>query len=252
VAGRDAQSARRRGQHFLRSRELVRSLIDDAGVRPGDLVVDVGAGRGALTAELVRCGAEVWAVEDDPNLAAYLRERFGERVRVVEADARHLRWPERPFAVVANLPFAGAGEILDPLLGDDRVPLLRAELVLQWEAAVKRAAVWPSTLRGVVWGALYELGIARRIAPSAFSPPPSVEAGVLRAVRRLEPLVADVPAYRAFVRGGFESRLPLRRLLPPRTLKRLALELGFSPDAWPRDLDARQWALLFRAVRPVR
>ncbi|MEX2210806.1 MAG: rRNA adenine N-6-methyltransferase family protein [Gaiellaceae bacterium] len=252
MAGRPALRARRPGQHFLRSRELVRSLIDDAGVRAGDLVVDVGAGRGALTAELVASGAEVWAVEADPGLAEVLRQRFGGRVLVVEADARRLRWPERPFAVVANLPFAGAGAILEPLLGDSAVPLRRAELVLQWEAAVKRAAVWPSTARSVVWGSLYELGVARRIAPAAFAPPPSVDAGVLRAVRRDEPLVHDAAAYRAFVRRAFDARLPLRKLFPPRTVKRLAVELGFSPDALPRDLDARQWALVFRAVRPLR
>ena len=152
-----ARQARRPGQHFLRSVRVVRSLVDAAAVQPGELVVDVGAGRGAITAELIRRRAEVWAVEAEPALAAVLRERFGAHVRVLEADARHLRWPARPFSVVANLPFAGANEILGPLLGDPTVPLCRAELVLQWEAAAKRSAVWPSTLVGVVWGALYDV-----------------------------------------------------------------------------------------------
>ncbi|MEX1358442.1 MAG: rRNA adenine N-6-methyltransferase family protein, partial [Gaiellaceae bacterium] len=135
MAGRPAQRARRPGQHFLRSRALVRSLVDGAGIAAGDLVVDVGAGRGAITAELVARGATVWAVESDPALAAVLRERFGDRVRVLECDARGLRWPREPFAVVASLPFGGATEILAALLGDPAVPLRRAEVVLQWEAA---------------------------------------------------------------------------------------------------------------------
>ena len=248
MAGRPARRARRPGQHFLRSRTLIRSLCDGAGVAAGDLVVDVGAGRGAITVELVDRGAAVWAVEADPLLAALLRDRFGARVRVVEADARGLHWPRTPFAVVANLPFGGATEILASVLADPDVPLRHAEVVLQWETAAKRAALWPSTLLGVVWGALYELTLVRRIAPGAFAPPPAVDAGVLRAVRRAEPLVADLAAYRAFVRGCFESRLPLRRRLPPRTVKRLAAELGFAPHAQPRDLDARQWAAVFAAT----
>jgi 23S rRNA (adenine-N6)-dimethyltransferase len=252
VAGRPAQRARRPGQHFLRSRALVRSLADGAGIAAGDLVVDVGAGRGAITAELVKRGASVWAVESDPLLAAVLRDRFGARVRVLEADARRLRWPREPFAVVANLPFAGGTEILSSLLGDPAVPLTRAELVLQWEAAAKRAAVWPSTLLGVVWGAVYELTLVRRLAPSAFAPPPAVDAGVLRAVRRAEPLVADLTGYCAFVRRAFASPLPLRRQLPPRTVKRLAEELGFAPGAKPRDLDARQWAAAYAATSRAR
>jgi 23S rRNA (adenine-N6)-dimethyltransferase len=248
VAGRLAQTARRPGQHFLRSRALVRSLVDDAGIAAGDLVVDVGAGRGAITAELVERGATVWAVESDPALAAVLRDHFGDRVRVLEADARRLRWPREPFAVVANLPFAGGTEILSALLGDPAaVPLRCAELVLQWEAAAKRSAVWPSTLLGVVWGALYELTLVRRLAPSAFAPPPAVDAGVIRAVRRPQPLVPvqKFPEYRAFVRRAFDAQAPLRRVLPPRTAKRLADELGLSAGALPRDLDARQWAVVF-------
>lgn len=250
MAGRPAQKARRPGQHFLRSRALARSLVDGAGVAAGDLVVDVGAGRGAITAELVERGAIVWAVEADPALAAVLRERFGSRVRVLEADARFLEWPRRPFAVVANLPFTGGTEILSSLLGDAGAPLRRAELVLQWEAAAKRAAIWPSTLLGVVWGALYELTLVRRLAPSAFAPPPTVDAGVLRAARRTRPLVPpnDFPAYRAFVRRAFEAQAPLRRLLPPRTAKRLAGELGISARALPRDLDAARWAAVFAAT----
>ena len=166
---------------------------------------------------------------------------------MVEADARSLSWPRRPFTVVANLPFAGATDILDSLLADAAVPLCRAAFVLQWEVAVKRAAIWPSTLLGVVWGALYELRLVGRLVPTAFAPPPSVDAGVVRAVRRLEPLVPEdrLDAYRRFVRAAFESRAPVRRVLPARVVKRLADELGFSPDALPRDLDARQWAELF-------
>jgi len=246
-----ARQARRPGQHFLRSLRVARSLVDAAGVEAGDLVVDVGAGRGAITGELIGRGAEVWAVEADPALAAYLRHRFGARVRVVEEDARRLSWPRRPFAVVANLPFTGATEILDSLLSDPLVPLRRAELVVQWEVAAKRSAVWPSTLLGVVWGALYELRLARRLASSAFAPPPSVDAGALRAVRRAEPLVPpeSLRAYRRFVRVAFEARTPVRRVLPAHVVKRLADELGFSPAALPRDLDARQWAELFARIR---
>ena len=252
MAERRARSAPRphgRGQHFLRSTALARSLVDDARVRPGDLVVDVGAGRGIITAALLERGAEVWAVEDDPLLASQLRDRFGRRVRIVAGDARRVRWPQRPFLVVANLPFGGGTDILRRLLDDGRAPLERAELVLQWEAAVKRAAVWPSTMLGVLWGARYELGVVRRLPRDAFAPPPSVDAGVLRIARREEPLVApaDWDAYRRLVGSAFESRAPVRRLLPPRTAKRVAVELGLSPDARAWDLDARQWARLFSA-----
>jgi 23S rRNA (adenine-N6)-dimethyltransferase len=218
---------------------------------PGDLVVDLGAGRGALTAPLERAGARVIAVERDATLANELRSRFA-RVRVVEADGTRWTWPEEPFAVVANLPFAAAGAILRSLLDDPRVPLRRADVIVQWEFAAKHAAVWPSTMRSVHWGAWWQLSVSRRLAPSAFAPPPSVAAAVL-SIRRLdEPLLdpSQSRPYAAFL-GRVWGDAPLRRVLPAGHVKRVAREHGFGAGARPRDLDARQWAALYRrSTRP--
>ena len=221
-------------------------------MEPGDLVVDVGAGTGALTQALADAGARVLALELDGALAAGLRRRFAARdVEVLEVDARDWTRPESPFAVVANLPFAGSGSILSSLLGDPRIPLRRLDAIVQWEAAVKHAAVWPATLKSTLWGAWHELAVTARISRSAFSPPPVVDAGVLRAVRRARPLVpaAQHIRYERFAAGAFRSQRPLRTALrahvSPLELKRLAPALGFAPDALPRDLGPAQWAALF-------
>lgn len=246
---RPARAGAPRGQHYLRSKRLAAELAARACLNEGDLVVDVGAGTGVLTRALVETGARVVALEVDAHLAHALRRRFPEAT-VVTVDARHWSWPAEPFAVVANLPFAAAADILRLLLDDPRRPLTCAELVVQWELARKRSAVWPSTLRGVYWGAWYELALARHLAPNAFAPPPSVDAGVLSVRRRERPLVAigDAHRYSEFVERGFRLAGPLRRMLPPLELKRLAVALGFSADATARDLDAHQWAALFVAT----
>jgi 23S rRNA (adenine-N6)-dimethyltransferase len=248
---RSSAAGAARGQHFLRSSQLADTLVREAGVEPGQLVVDIGAGRGALTSSLAQAGARVIAVERDPALVAELRGRFSDSVSVVAADARHWTWPEESFSVVANLPFAAAASMLQSLLDDPLLPLQRAYLIVQWELAAKRAAVWPSTLRGVYWGAWWELAVVRRLAPAAFAPPPSVDAAVLSVDRRAAPLV---PAEGDAGYWSFLSRVwgdaPLRRCLRPhlggRELKRLALDNGFDDRALPRDLDARQWAAVYR------
>jgi 23S rRNA (adenine-N6)-dimethyltransferase len=221
--------------------------------------VDVGAGTGALTQALADAGASVLALELDSVLAASLRRRFaGRDVEVVEVDARDHPWPGSPFAVVANLPFAGSGSILSSLLGDPRVPLGRLDAIVQWEAAVKHAAVWPATLKSTHWGAWHELAVTARISRSAFSPPPAVDAGILRAVRRPRPLVppTEHARYEKFAADAFRTQRPLRVALrahvSPRELKRLAPVLGFSPDALPRDLGPAQWAALFDFARTRR
>jgi 23S rRNA (adenine-N6)-dimethyltransferase len=233
-----------RGQHFLRSSALAAELVRAAGIGPGDLVLDLGAGTGVLTRALARTGARVRAVELDPVLAAGLRSRFPE---VVEDDVLRVPLPKSPFRVVANLPFGCGTAILRRLL-DPRVPLVSADVIVEWGLAEKRTAVWPSTRLGVDWSAWFELSLVRRLARSCFAPPPSVDAALMRAVRRDEPLVPTERAgeFRRFVDLGFRDGL--RAVVAPRLLKRSATELGFARDARPRDLDAGQWAALFRVA----
>lgn len=172
----------------------------------GDLVVDVGAGSGMLTAPLLAAGARVIAIEPDRRFAARLR-RGCPGARVVEADALLTPWPGEPFRVVANLPFARAAEICRSLFSDPATPLLSADLIVEWDFAVKRARLWPSTAQTVLWSAWYELGVVQRIEPRAFAPVPSVAAAVLRARRRPRPLVRpeDAARYESFVRRGFRD-----------------------------------------------
>jgi 23S rRNA (adenine-N6)-dimethyltransferase len=229
------------GQHFLRSSALAAELVRDAGVSADDLVLDLGAGSGRLTAPLASRARRVVAVELDPRWADALRGRWP-NVDVVEGDATRVPLPDEPFRVVANVPFDRTTEILRRLLDDPRTPLARADLVVEWGVALKRASPWPSTLNGVLWGAWYSFALARRLPAAAFDPPPRVDAGVLVIERRPLPLVDESAwrDYRGFVASGF--RHGLHSVAPARTLRRHAARAA-------RDLDAHQWAALHRAVR---
>jgi 23S rRNA (adenine-N6)-dimethyltransferase len=208
----------------------------------GDLVVDIGAGTGRLTAELARVARRVVAVELDPVLASGLRGRWP-NVDVTRGDATRVELPDEPFRVVANLPFARTTELLHRLLDDPGTPLVRADLIVEWAVAHKHAVPWPSSLNGVLWGAWYETSLTRRLSRHAFLPAPSVDAGVLVFRRRVEPLVppARASAYHRFVATGF--RRGLRSVVSARELR----EIGANGVA--RDLDAHQWAVLFRGRR---
>lgn len=223
-----------------------------------ELVVEIGAGTGRLTAPLAQRAGEVRAIELDPNLAERLRRRFHAQpnVTVVEGDALRVRLPREEFRVVANVPFSCSGGILRRLLDDPVLALTRADLIVEWGVAVKRTACWPSTMLNVTRGARYELVLTRRLPARCFEPAPRVDAAVLSIRRRTVPLVplGEYDAFRRLVAAGFNSgvRSAVASRLPRRRFVQVAHDLGFAPTAEARELDLHQWVEVHRAVRAMR
>jgi 23S rRNA (adenine-N6)-dimethyltransferase len=165
------------GWHRLAD-EWAARVVAEAGVRPGELVLDIGAGDGALTAHLLRAGARVVAVELHPGRAATLRRRFGD-VTVVHADATSLRLPNRPFRVVASPPYGITSGLLGLLLAPG-TRLAAADLVLQRAVVRKYADGQAAARRARAFSMTSGLALPRR----AFRPPPRVDSAVLVVRRR--------------------------------------------------------------------
>ena len=205
---RALRDARRRslGQNFL-GPELAARIVARCELRPGERIVEIGPGLGALTLALARLPVEVTAVELDPVWAERLRERLRRErvanVRVVQADFLALRLPDAPFRAIGSLPFARTTEILRRLFDDPRSALERADLIVQWEVARKRTTAPPDTLLSTTWAPWWEFRLGRRIPAAEFRPPPRVDAAVLVATRRAPALLPSAMArgYAEFVRA---------------------------------------------------
>lgn len=176
-----AQSSRRWGYHQLTPR-AARRLVADADLPADALVLDIGAGRGAITGPLVDAAGRVIAIELHPGRVRQLDERFGRRAVVVRADASDLRLPRRPFHVVANPPYAITTAIVRRLL-HPRSRLVSAHLVLpRW--AVRRWTRPGATGRGG-WGRVFDVSAGPPVPRSAFRPPPPTDSQIL-VIRRRE------------------------------------------------------------------
>jgi 23S rRNA (adenine-N6)-dimethyltransferase len=170
VSGSNGSGPNRWGWHRLAD-HWAAELVARADVRPGDLVVDLGAGTGALTAPLVAAGAHVVAVEVHAERAARLRARFAaDPVVVVRAHIAGLHLPRRPFAVVANPPFAIAADTVRLLTRAGR-PLRRADVLVPRHTA-RRLLDRPAP-------AGFRLSVDGALPRSAFTPRPSVDVAVL-------------------------------------------------------------------------
>lgn len=159
-----------------------RHVVRAANVGPGDLVLDVGAGLGALTAPLVDVGARVIAIELHAQRARHLRHRFATAsVKVVQVDASDLRLPRRPFRVVANPPFSITTALIKRLLSSGS-QLTRADLVVPRHVARR----WASDRAPGIgrWGAIFQASIEDTVPAKAFRPPPTAATAILCIRRR--------------------------------------------------------------------
>lgn len=170
------------GWHRLDSRWAER-LVDNAGISSDDLVLDIGAGTGALTHALVQRGARVIAFELHPVRAQELRRRFAsDNVTVVCADGADHRLPRRPFRVVANPPFTIGVAVLRRLTAPGS-RLIRADLIVPWHVADRW--VWGTPPGAGRWRREFECSLGPAIPRSAFSPPPPSGVSLLTIRRRI-------------------------------------------------------------------
>jgi 16S rRNA (adenine1518-N6/adenine1519-N6)-dimethyltransferase len=190
--------AKRLGQNFVTDAGTVRRIVALAGLRPDDVVLEVGPGFGSLTLPLLAAAARVIAVEVDPALAAELPRTVADRapdlagrLEVVTADAVRVRdLPgEPPTALVANLPYNVAVPVVLHLLAT--LPSLHRGLVMvQAEVADRMSAPPGSRTYGVPSVKLAWFADVRRAGPvprTVFWPVPRVDSGLVAFTRRDPP-----------------------------------------------------------------
>ena len=242
-------------------------------------MVELGAGLGHLSFQLLRRGAKVVAVERDRDMVCVLRRELGERITLLEADAARLDWPDlaRRFgapdpdgpstaslskgprlAVAGNLPYHLSSPILFSLL--DAAPSIRRAVFLLQREVAERLAASPGTrdfgLLSVLLQRHADVEVARRVPAGAFWPPPKVESAVLCA--RFRPpaeAVLDEARFRRLVKAGFGQRrktlrnaLEAGRVAPPERLAAALEAAGIDPGRRGETLSVAEWAALERAL----
>ena len=256
---------KRFGQHFLEA-AWVAKLVDALATQPDDTFLEIGPGRGALTAPLASRVKRLVAVEIDRDLAAALPSQLPD-VHVVQADFLDVNLPDllrderHPVRVVGNLPYNVASPILFKLLHDaDDGRLLRdATLMLQKEVADRLVARPGSTAYGALAIQVALLADADRILslpPGAFRPPPKVKSAVVRLRFRPPALeVGDRLVFEKLVRGlVLQRRKTLGNALKPvaDSMGRSAAEVieraRLDPRRRPEALSLDDMARLSRAV----
>lgn len=249
---------KRLGQHFLKDPNTARIVAE--GVTEEDVVLEVGPGRGFLTAFLAERARLVHAVELDRDVLPALRSAVGGygNVRVYEGDALRFDYGSldpAPDKLVANLPYNIASPLVLRLL--EEVESLRTlRFMVQLEVARRMAAARGSkdyaayAVLVQLWAAVR---IAHKVSPRVFDPPPRVHSAIVEMRRREDaPRPADYAGVKRLVLAAFKSRR--KRLInnlpePARGgAPRILRDLGYGPSARAEELGPEDFVALYQEL----
>ncbi|MCU0296638.1 MAG: 16S rRNA (adenine(1518)-N(6)/adenine(1519)-N(6))-dimethyltransferase RsmA [Candidatus Nanopelagicales bacterium] len=258
----DLRPTKRLGQNFVIDPNTVRKIAAQAGVGPGDVVLEVGPGLGSLTLALLETGAAVQAVEIDGRLAEQLPVTVGElapdaanRLTVICADALEpMTLADDPTAFVANLPYnTGVPILLNAL---ERYESIASGVVMvQLEVAQRLTAAPGSRQYGVPsvklawWASAHSVG---RVGTEVFWPAPNVQSGLVGFTRHQvahpelrEPTFAAVDA--AFAQRRKMLRSALRAWAAPLDVTPVIEFAGIDPSSRGESLTVEQFSALASA-----
>lgn len=274
---RDLRPDRTLGQNFLIDPTILERIARAADLDPEDVVLEIGAGTGALTRWLARDAGHVIALELDPRLLPILEDQLSafENVSVTQGDilahdpAVLIRQATRGqqaslsgYKVVGNLPYYITSAILRHLLEADRRPE-RMVITVQYEVA-KRIVAGPGDMSLLAVSVQFyaDAELLFRIKPGSFYPSPDVDSGVLKLeVRSDPPLPADeIDVFFTVVRAGFSQRRKqlhnslsggLGQQISKHDAAARLKAAGVDPRRRAQSLSVEDWIRISRALRDV-
>jgi 16S rRNA (adenine1518-N6/adenine1519-N6)-dimethyltransferase len=255
----DRHRARKRfSQNFLHDAHYVARIVAAIDARPGDRIVEIGPGLGALTAPLIERAGHLTAVEIDRDLAARLRARFtSQQLTLIEGDALKLDWAAlaeaqpRPLSIVGNLPYHISTPLLFALL--PVAHRVRCQHLMLQREVVDRIVAAPGSREygrlSVMLQFRYRVARLFAVPAGAFSPPPKVQSAIVRMVPiATEELPAvDAEAFARVVAAAFgQRRKTLRNALAPLLGEAQIRAAGVDPAARAETLPVAAFVALAR------
>jgi 16S rRNA (adenine1518-N6/adenine1519-N6)-dimethyltransferase len=261
------------GQNFLYDKNIVRKIVESAEVKSGDLVLEIGpgqaprlgSGQGTLTEALLEAEARVIAVETDEDLIEPLKEKFGDKINLIQGDIlAEQTWQQirrligkNKYSVVANIPYNITSPILETLFRAEPKPS-RLTLMVQREVADRILAVPPNTSVLSIACQLYSEGKKMmKVSRGSFRPAPKVDSTVIRLDLRSKRLgEVDPEEVLKIVKVGFSSRrkqlhgnLDKAGICTSEKTREILKKLGLGEKARAENLSVEDWVGFWHGLR---
>lgn len=241
---RKFRAKKRLGQNFLTDAKAIETILEVSDITKDDTVIDIGAGLGFVTEQLVKTAKKVYAVELDEDMVQELEKIDADNFEIIHKDILKTDISELGdnLKIVANIPYYITSPILAHLLGEiddlankNRQSIKQIVLMVQYEVAKRLIAneKSPSKEFGLLsilaqfWS---DVEFVCKVGARSFFPAPKVDSAIVKLTLRTEPLLklSDFKFFRKTIKACFATRR--------KNIKNSLMNAGFSRNAVEKTL----------------
>lgn len=252
------------GQYFLTSQKVIEKIIEVAKVKDGDIILEIGPGKGVLTKKLLARAKRVITVEKDAELVSLLNETFHSEVEkgvleiikgdILKIDSKDIGLSNRSFKVVANIPYYITGALLKKLLSSEIQPSCMV-LLVQKEVAERIAKSKKESILSLSVKAYGSPRYIETVPASYFKPKPKVDSAILSIEGVSKDFFSDMPEKFFFkiLKEGFKSKRKflinnLGNFTQKEDLRHIFQKLSIDENTRAEDIHLRDWKSLAKEL----
>lgn len=245
------------GQHLMHNKKLLQEIVDQAKVSKKDTVLELGAGKGALTTFLSERAKRVLAVEYDQTFIQVLNRKMAHAANttIIHEDIMRIHLPKGEFVVVSNIPYSITTPIMKKLLSNPVSGFQRGVIVMEKGAAKRFTSPFIKNAYVLAWRMWFDLEYVKGISRECFSPPPKVDSAMVFISRKPDPIVPYKDRSAFFGLAEYALREPkapadslLRGIFTATQLKHVKRNAGIKHDVSIGALSERQWGVIFETM----
>lgn len=245
------------GQHLMHNKKLIHEIVEQANISTHDIVLDLGAGKGALTFVLSEQAKKVLAVEYDRKFVDILKRKFSDNsnTKIIYEDILKFHLPKEPFIVVSNIPYSITTPIMKKLLNKPTNNFQSGVIVMEKGAAKRFTSNFVKDPYIIAWKMWFDIQYVKGVSRNNFSPPPRVDSAIITIHKKVKPIVpfSDYLIFWGLVDYVFKNRhfsinLALRGVFTPLQMKHLKRNLQLKNDISVMTLSVEQWGIIFETM----
>lgn len=240
-------------QNFLYSQTLIKSLVWNSSIGQNDIVLEIGSGKGLITAQLLKKAKKVIALEIDEKLFLHLKKFLGlyPNFDLHQVDFLKFPLPKSSFKVFANIPFSIEGKIIRKLL-DSINPPQDCYLIVDKRLAIRLSGMPHENQFSLKHKPWFDFSIFYQFKRSDFIPTPNIDC-VMWKITKKEVLLLPLEergAWERFIEIGFGQGTPIKqnleRMITNKQLQELSAKINFSLKEKPGYLSFDQWLIIYK------